>query len=108
MGGNFPSQFFGNRSLVTYNYSTNTNESFNSLRTKYADKNTAWQGRYRGRLAASILQKNNPYLWILDARSKLKLPDLSPETKKDLNQLFHTRLASLHHQQSPVYKNDRR
>ena len=38
----------------------------------------------------------------------MKLPDLSPETKKDLNQLFHTRLASLHHQQSPVYKNDRR
>ena len=89
-------------------YSTNTNESFNSLHTQFADKATSWKTSYRGRLAASILQKNEPYVWILDARKRLNLPELDDEIKKDINHLFHTQIQRRTTQKSPVYKMQRK
>mgnify|MGYP006870921201 FL=1 len=89
---------------VNYNYQTNSNESFNSLRAKLADKSTAWKTSYRGRFAASILQKNQPYSWIYEARSR----DLSKETKKVLDKFIDNRLKEMKNQRSPFYKNQRK
>lgn len=85
-------------------YSTNTNESFNALRAKFADKSTSWEGSYRGRLTASILQKNQHYNWIFTARKRLNLPPLDKDAKKDLINIFSSRINEKIKQRSPLYQ----
>lgn len=93
-----------NITKVGYQYQTNSNESFNSLVTNYADKSTAWESSYRGRLSAAVLQKNDPYLWIPEARKRLNLPPLDDDCNALLNQCFQSSMKNDEKRRSPEYK----
>lgn len=93
---------------VSPNCSTNSNEGYNASRVKFANKDTAWGISFVARVACSILQKNDPYQWIIMARKRLNLPDLPSKVVMKLNNLMNERLNRHNKQKLPQEKSKRR
>ena len=59
---------------------TQSNESLNYIKTKFADKNTKWNTSFELRMALSVLHKNKPYLYYIELLEKMVLPKLSDKS----------------------------
>ena len=59
---------------VDMRYSTQKNEAFHSMKTHFADKNTAWGKSWSARIALSILKYNEPENYIFILIRMLSLP----------------------------------
>lgn len=73
---------------VRKNLTTQLNESFHALKAKYANKDYLWLSSWKGRVAAAILQFNEPDDWKFKLYEKLCLPPLSSHVKDKLLQKF--------------------
>lgn len=61
--------------MVSPIYSTQSNESFNSIKIRLAPKNVSWKKSFPIRMYLAVLQKNNPFNYYYDLLKRL---DSSP------------------------------
>jgi hypothetical protein len=73
-------------------FSTQTNESLNRSRIKFASKDVRWGYTYDARMACAVLDRNCPY-WKLDLRNRLKIPPLDTDPMLKLLAFEHARLS---------------
>ena len=64
---------------TAYNVSTQLCESMHAIKTRFANKNIAWQSSWKARVCAAILQINDPQTWKFELYHKLNLPPISKE-----------------------------
>jgi hypothetical protein len=73
-------------------YSTQTNESLNRSRIKFAIKDVRWGYSYNARMACAVLDRNCPY-WKIDLRERLEIGHLHPDPLLKLLAFEHARLT---------------
>jgi hypothetical protein len=73
-------------------FSTQTNESLNRSRIKFATKDVRWGSSYDGRMACAVLDRNSPF-WKLELRERLGLRPLDTDPMLTHLALEHARLA---------------
>ena len=66
-------------------FTTQSNESLNSTKTKYACKNTYWKSSFHVRMAINVLHKNNPYKYYFNLIKEMSLTDLNEESNLIIN-----------------------
>lgn len=71
---------------IDSNFTTNICENFFSLKSKYIPKNRFFGNSAKSRFEITILQHENPYLWILDFIKKYPLFELPPEIIQHLKE----------------------
>lgn len=93
---------------VSPKHSTQSNESSNSLRAKYTDKDKAWKTSYPIRVFASILQKNSPYRWMYPIMEKIGIPLPQGEAKRRVDSLIEVQNKRIQHQKGQEYNETRK
>lgn len=70
------------------NLSTQLNESYHSLKAKFASKELCWIDSWQSRIAAAILQFNNPNQWKFELYQRLGFGKLSEYSTMQLSKKF--------------------
>lgn len=67
---------------------TSLNENMHSIKARIVPKLYHWGKSWEGRMAASILQYNNPDTWVINAMAALKVTNLTNNVQEKLIKLF--------------------
>ena len=85
-------------------YSTQLNECYNSMKSHFLDKEIAWRRTAFARLCCAILDFNEVPNWRLILRTRLNLPDLTPNVIVRINEFEKKRLKFLFERRQIKYQ----